>query len=316
MSLPVSILITYHNEGSKLTKCINSILHQLPEVAQIIVFDDASVVPASEWAPADKRITINRSEQNVGPSQGRNMLARLATSEYIHFHDSDDWFEPRWASEIAKAVKLDPDVIYTDIRSRSPVGTVVADSLIPIEALSKSDVPASIALRHSLLTPSTTLKRSFFLKIGGYAVDCHQSEDYEFNIRLLLARPRLVCLPESLVCIQLHGTDGSNRSQDRRAVFRDAIKVCAKVGKMEPSLRAIAREMVAYFAAQLFRNNDKVGAREGFRVAASLGQVRFLEFPPKYRACARVIGPNFTEFTAKLYRRLLPEFVRRRIASI
>src|SRR5437867_2048704 len=86
MQPTIAVLITYHNEGRLLTECLDSLLTQADRPKEILVYDDASDVPAEEQVPDGADVRVIRSTRNTGPARGRNALLRAAESEFLHFH--------------------------------------------------------------------------------------------------------------------------------------------------------------------------------------------------------------------------------------
>jgi glycosyltransferase involved in cell wall biosynthesis len=98
------------NQQSKsvalLIPCFNG-LHFLPELLQqledaeeyfdeIILYDDASTEPFP-FDPEQKfpQIQFHRSPVNKGAAHARNQLLKLASCDYVHFHDIDDPYIPK-----------------------------------------------------------------------------------------------------------------------------------------------------------------------------------------------------------------------------
>ena len=59
----LSFLITYHGEGSWLAECLQSVLPQLEPADEVIVYDDASDVPAADYLLHDRRVRALRGER-------------------------------------------------------------------------------------------------------------------------------------------------------------------------------------------------------------------------------------------------------------
>lgn len=92
----ISVIIPIYNTGKYLSPCLDSILNQTYKNLQVILVDDGSTdgSPAvcDEYAERDNRITVIH-KQNEGVSKARNTGLDIATGDYYHFPDSDDYLE-------------------------------------------------------------------------------------------------------------------------------------------------------------------------------------------------------------------------------
>ena len=92
----ISIIIPVYNPGEHLVKCLESIINQTYENLEIILVDDGSSDGSGElcdeYAKKDSRI-ICIHQENAGVSNARNKGLEIATGDYFHFPDSDDYLE-------------------------------------------------------------------------------------------------------------------------------------------------------------------------------------------------------------------------------
>lgn len=96
MSRLISVIIPVYNPGDHLIKCLDSIINQTYKNLEIILVDDGSTDGSSkvcdEYAKKDNRIRCVH-QNNSGVSSARNKGISLATGDYYHFPDSDDYIE-------------------------------------------------------------------------------------------------------------------------------------------------------------------------------------------------------------------------------
>lgn len=92
----ISVIVPVYNTEKYLCKCLDSLINQTYEKLQIILIDDGSTDRSGkiceEYAEKDNRI-IYISGKNGGVSSARNKGLALATGDYYHFPDSDDYLE-------------------------------------------------------------------------------------------------------------------------------------------------------------------------------------------------------------------------------
>ena len=92
----VSVIIPVYNVEKYLRQCLDSVINQTLTDIEIICVDDgstdSSLAILEEYASKDDRIKILK-QQNAGAGVARNNGIKVATGEYLHFLDSDDWIE-------------------------------------------------------------------------------------------------------------------------------------------------------------------------------------------------------------------------------
>lgn len=93
----ISVIVPVYNVAEFLPDCLDSLLSQNFDAMEIICVDDKSTDNSLEiledYASKDKRIRVIKHEQNRGLGEARNSGLKVATGEYIHFLDSDDWID-------------------------------------------------------------------------------------------------------------------------------------------------------------------------------------------------------------------------------
>lgn len=92
----ISVIIPVYNVEKYLPHCLDSVVHQTHRNLEIILIDDGSAdnsgAICDEYAAKDSRI-ICRHQRNSGVSKARNYGLSLASGDYYHFLDSDDFLE-------------------------------------------------------------------------------------------------------------------------------------------------------------------------------------------------------------------------------
>lgn len=92
----ISVIIPVYNSGKYLRKCLDSVINQTYDNLEIILVDDGSTDGSENicdsYANVDHRIVCIH-QPNQGVSRARNNGIKIATGDYIHFPDSDDYLE-------------------------------------------------------------------------------------------------------------------------------------------------------------------------------------------------------------------------------
>ena len=108
----LAVIVLAHNALPFTQRCLRSLLAHTDTPFRVILVDNASTDGTAEWAGAlDPRVTVVRSEVNLGVSGGRN--AGLAAIEgepvYVVFLDNDIEVLAGWWQPFAAALERDPE---------------------------------------------------------------------------------------------------------------------------------------------------------------------------------------------------------------
>lgn len=318
MSLRLAVLITYHDEKQLLTECLSSILGQKDAPDEVLVFDDASTFPASEYVPADPRVRVLRIDKNRGPAHARNALREATTADYIHFHDADDWFHPEWATRIRSLLdSRRPQAIFTEVSSHQD-GRLHRDRVVGLSERHSAHDFVCFAIHHALLVPSGTYERSLVDKIGGYREALWQSEDYDFHVRLALAAKDILFIDEPLVHIRLRAESRSTNHLEVWSCRLQAVRLLSK--EVPDTYQPELGEAALAVGSKLYRLGAKQEAKSAFRLGSELCfRWRFEGQSPLYQRVARSVGPEAAEWLSQMYRDVIPtrvrELIRKRKAS-
>lgn len=104
----ISVIIPVYNQENFISNCLDSVINQDLEDIEIICIDDGSTDSTynilQSYASKDSRIKILQQENKFAGS-ARNLGMSVATGEYIHFLDSDDFLFPNTYKKIYKILK-------------------------------------------------------------------------------------------------------------------------------------------------------------------------------------------------------------------
>lgn len=122
-NIKFSVVIPVYNAEKFLSKCLEHLIHQTYDNLEIIIVDDGSTdnVAAvyNNYAKKDKRIIIKK-QKNGGPSVASNTGLDMASGDYIHFHDHDDFLNLDYFEIMAQAAVLtDADILCGEVNQES-----------------------------------------------------------------------------------------------------------------------------------------------------------------------------------------------------
>ncbi|MBR6109438.1 MAG: glycosyltransferase [Clostridia bacterium] len=114
-----SVIIPVYNERTAIHRCLDSVLPQLPENAEVLLIDDGStdgtVEICREYAAKFPCITLVE-KINVGVSSARNAGLDIAKGEYVLFVDADDAVASDYFDTLDTALADSPDMLMFDMR--------------------------------------------------------------------------------------------------------------------------------------------------------------------------------------------------------
>ena len=182
----VTVIIPTYNRADKIEKSIKSVLDQTYDDFILIVVDDCSMDNTEEIVRniGDERIVFHRLSENKGAGGARNEGVRLAETEYIAFHDSDDLWLPDKLEKQIKYMDDHPDtgLVYGKMRVNAREGSYA----FPNESVSgdlEGEIFPWLLRRNTIGTPVMFIRRKCFDEIGGFDTSLRCLEDWEFAIR-------------------------------------------------------------------------------------------------------------------------------------
>lgn len=103
-----SVIVPVYNAEKTIKRCLESLLHHIPDSAEVLVINDGSTDKSGAicsqlagWYPALRYF----EKENGGVSTARNMGLDCARGEYVLFVDSDDYVEPQYWEVIDQMIE-------------------------------------------------------------------------------------------------------------------------------------------------------------------------------------------------------------------
>jgi glycosyltransferase involved in cell wall biosynthesis len=303
----LAVLITYHNEGALLTRCLTSLMSQTWPVDQVLLYDDASTLAPEHHVPPGCALVIIRGERNIGPARARNVLLRSTTADLVHFHDADDEFVPSWCEKVKSAFAADVDSVLTEISRRSHTGQQV-ECTLGLKSVADGGDLVPFSIRGALLPSAGTYRKTVVDAVGGYRESLWQSEDWDFHVRLLASGVRARLILEPLVVAHRRSDSRSERREEVWSSAIDAIRLLST--EIPQEYRPDLAEAASRAGSELHRAGAVRKARVAFALARQLGGARRKTGRPLYRSAALMAGLEGAERLGRLYRWAIPLSVR------
>lgn len=203
----LTVGITTRNRPGALQRCVESLRHLEHLSPEILIFDDASEVPAAQALRTGQRLRTIRDESGPGNIVGRNALVREASASLVLLLDDDAALLDGDSVERALAIlESDTQVAAIAFAQANADGTRWPETMQPGQGQSARYVPAFIGFAH-------LVNREVFLSLGGYRESfVFYGEEKEYCLRLLEHGFRVVYLPDALV---VHAQDAAGRIPQR-----------------------------------------------------------------------------------------------------
>ena len=206
----VSVVMPAYNMADYIEESIESVLASHYPHIELIVVDDGSTDRTAEiaqsWAERDARVKVIR-KANGGQTTARNVGVAASRGEYILMVDSDDLIGRDYIGRAVEVMERDAEVKVVTCRGEF-FGNRQGAWHLP-------DYTPQLLARRNLFTISSLLRRSDYLRVGGFDESLHcYCEDWAFWIAVLKDGGRAVRLPSVEFYYRVRG--GSSRFVGRR----------------------------------------------------------------------------------------------------
>lgn len=210
----VSIIIPAYNRRELLQEAVASCLAQTYPNLEVVVVDDGSTDGTrelvaerlhGEWAGK----VVYHQKPNGGASSAKNLGMRVARGDYLQFLDSDDVLRPEKISHQMSAIlaavgEVDCCVCYGRLGSLTAgwdsaqrIGELCPDVATFVRRQCERTV-------HIMPTEAPLWRKEFLGGDAGWREDLSVAEEWEYYIRLLSLRPRVVFVEEDLFWARAH----------------------------------------------------------------------------------------------------------------
>lgn len=219
--MTVSVIIPVYNRAQVVPRTLASVLRQTHRPLEVVLVDNCSTDDTlqvlnrfkdSHNAP-DFSVVVTQEERHTA-SAARNKGFKVSTGEWVLFFDSDDEMAPYLVEKYVEKIEQhhgELEMIATRAILQRADGSKVR------LAFCKTDMIANNILHSLLATQRYIVRRVFFAKAGMWNVDVLGWDDWELGLRLLLGKPRIEFIPNTLVYINdsgeasITGTEFSSR---------------------------------------------------------------------------------------------------------
>ena len=202
-SRSISVVIATFNRGQQIGRTLESVLHQVRPVSEIIVSDDGSTDETPGWIRAHYPMVRVVTFPNAGTSTARNRGADAATGHVLVFLDHDDELLPHAIETLEGLLSRFPSVgaafadhtfrenatqrYFEDHHTQVPffhrlrrVPTVVSEGPDRVYGRPLHDA----LLRGNVLQQPWAIYRRTFNELGGFDAAIKYCEDWDMYLRV------------------------------------------------------------------------------------------------------------------------------------
>jgi len=254
----ISVIVPTFNRIYTLPRALDSILHQSPPAAEIIVVDDGSQDGTADLIQRCYPQVRYLWQTNGGVSSARNRGIGAAGGDWIAFLDSDDtWLPDKLAAQ--RAVLCE----HPDIRLCHTQEIWIRHGCW-VNQMDKHAKSGGYIFRKCLprcvISPSTALlHRSLFDALGTFDEDLPACEDYDLWLRICATEP-VAFVPEPQ--IRKYGGHADQLSRKHWGMDRFRVRALEKIigsGRLDVEDRAAACAMLVRKAGILAAGARKRG---------------------------------------------------------
>lgn len=196
----ISVIVPTFNSQDNISNCLKALENQTlnRNFYEVIVVDDGSTDRTCEIVKTFPNVRLVESVHG-GPSEARNLGAKMASGEYLLFTDSDCTPTSKWIKEITSYF-TDVNIIGVKGVYQSNQKSVVA-RFVQLEYQYKYQRMARDEFIDFIDTSSAAYRRDVFLKNGGFDTSFTRAsvEDQELSFRLNQKGYHMVFAPGAAV---------------------------------------------------------------------------------------------------------------------
>jgi len=215
----VSVVIAAYNHAKYLGQAIESVLAQSFQGVEIIVVDDGSTDGTDLLCRRYEKVRYVRVER-VGPCAARNIGVQFSRGNYLVFLDADDLLYENALELNLFYFGYYPDAAFVSGgHDRIDAAGGYLESPVPVEKAGDNYF-ALLQGNYIAMEATVMYRRDLFFTyyFDPAVVAC---EDYDLNLRIARDWP-VYAHAHKIAAYRIHG---QNRSSNRRAMAREAIKV-------------------------------------------------------------------------------------------
>lgn len=267
----VSVVAATYNHCDIVRETVESVLAQTIGDLELIVVDDGSTDGTADAIAniADPRVRLIRNRHSGFPAVTLNAAAARAQSDLLGMIGGDDRWTPRMLEQQLAHFERFPDVGIVHTAALHLVGSELVPQPPRCPAkprMNPAEVVDRLLVRNFIYAPSVVLRRSLFVRLGGFDPELPVAEDYDLWLRLAEAGISFGYIAEPLLHYRIRVNSLSQN------VVRDSVSTLRAIDKAtqrSPGVYASRQKAVKRRRAILFRKLGTERLRRGDRAGVA-----------------------------------------------
>lgn len=291
----VCVIIAAMNAEATIAKAVTSALAQ-PEVAEVVVIDDASTDATADRAIAaagdDPRLRVLKQPENIGPAAARNLAIEESQAPCIAVLDADDWlirgrFQHMLVDDdwdlVADNIVFLPEGTEDVFTQQGEFAGLSRSEHLDLKRFVEGNLSQQGTQRGELGFLKPIISRAFLRRHDlCYDPGLRLGEDYDLYVRALMrgARFRLSHRVGYAARVRANSLSGAHRTADLNALLRaaDAHVEAANVDlDARPAMLTLRRQLRDKFLLRAFLDRK---SEVGLSAAVSFALTPPMNLPP------------------------------------
>lgn len=181
MSNTFGLLVPCYNAAAFIPDFLKNVQEQHKQFDEIIFYDDASTDETVDLLRKSNYRVINAGV-NMGQSFARNRLIEITECTWIHFHDIDDFMDPKFLQTTSSLATEDIDVVLCNVDWYDESGKNILMSWKYSNLINKN--PIAYTISHPIGGINGLYKKNKLLEINGFNEAFRVWEDSDLHIQL------------------------------------------------------------------------------------------------------------------------------------
>ena len=213
----ISIITVSYNSVKTIEQTINSVINQSYLDIEYIIIDGGSTDGTVDIIKKYKeKIAYWVSEPDAGIYDAMNKGIALSHGDILGIINSDDWYSH---DTVEKAMAIFKDDVIDGVCGSIRYFSAIGDRLNIPDVHSNPSLDAMYR-RMSIAHPSVFLRKSIYIKYGGFNLGYPIAADYELLLRIITLGANIVYSPDIYVNFRLGGASGKHSLQSVQDVWK------------------------------------------------------------------------------------------------
>lgn len=215
---------------------------------------------------------VVRSSRDSGQANGLNRAFAEMGGDIIGYINSDDCLIDGAAAAVREAFCRHPDadIVFGGVDWIDENGNITGHHRGQIHSFEDAlNIYEVWWRKKQWVQPEVFFRRSLYEAVGGFNEEFSLAFDFDFWLRILKLRPKVVTIPDTVVRFRIHSKQRSNdfrsaNDEIRRAVWRE---LQDPESPLEPRVRSRLRRAVSY---DLYRNRSSLSSSRDLPLGRAL----------------------------------------------